>query len=38
MIFTDFYMRGTMSSTGRAITVGIFNSGLTGQNFTATKR
>jgi len=36
--FTDFYMRGTMGTTGRVITGGIFNSGWSGQNFTATKR
>lgn len=37
-IFTDFEMRGTMASTGRVITGGLFNSGWTGHPFTATKR
>ncbi len=37
-IFTDFYMRGTLDASGRTITGGIFNSGWSGQYFTATKR
>lgn len=36
--FLDFYLRGDMATTGRTITGGMFNSGFTGQPFTATKR
>jgi hypothetical protein len=35
--FTDFTMRGTMDSTGRRITGGLFGSGFSGQPFTMTK-
>jgi hypothetical protein len=36
--FTDFTFRGTMDSTGRTVTGGIFGSGFTGQSFTLRKR
>lgn len=36
--FIDFYLRGTMDSTGRKVTGGTFNSGFNGTPFTATKQ
>jgi len=36
--FLDFYMRGTMDTTGRKITGGLFGSGFGGDEFTATKQ
>lgn len=36
--FTDSLMRGTMGTSGRVITGGIFNSGWSGQYFVANKR
>ena len=36
--FTDFTMRGTMDSTGRRVTGGVFGSGFSGQPFTMTKQ
>ena len=36
--FLDFYIRGTMDSTGRTITGGLFGSGFGGNSFTATKQ
>jgi len=36
--FLDFYIRGTMDSTGRKITGGLFGSGFGGNEFTATKQ
>lgn len=35
--FSDFYMRGTMDSSGRVVTGGIFNSGWNGESFRMTK-
>jgi len=35
--FLDFYIRGTMDSTGRTIKGGLFGSGFGGSEFTATK-
>lgn len=37
-IFLDFYLRGTMDSTGRHISGGMFQSGFTGQPFTMDKQ
>lgn len=37
-IFIDAVFQGTLSSNGRSITGNMFNSGFTGQPFTATKR
>ena len=36
--FTDFTLRGTMDSTGRRVTGGLFGSGFSGQPFTMTKQ
>ena len=36
--FLDFYIRGTMDTTGRKITGGLFGSGFGGNEFTATKQ